>query len=135
MQIRLLVSGLALTLMLGLVLVFSGSAFVEQTVSAATDNRSATESANVQTSPCADGKESGAECSGNATALLPDVEPADKGDANRELETANCESDSGVYSALSLVKKIHQECESTLKASTSNLKLITAPLDNRNWNF
>ena len=55
MQIRLLV----ISLVIGMMLVFAGFTFVEQTVSATTDNRSATQSTMVQTSPCANGEESG----------------------------------------------------------------------------
>jgi hypothetical protein len=42
----------------------------------------------------------GAECSGYATSLLPDVEPADERDCDRRLETANSERKSSGYSAL-----------------------------------
>ena len=59
MQIRLLVNSLMPTMILSVVLVFSRSAFVEQKVSAATDNGSSTQTGAAQTSPCANGKESG----------------------------------------------------------------------------
>ena len=55
MQIRLLVIGLLLTTLL----VSAGSIFVEQIVSATTDNRSTSQSNVGQTSPCANGQESG----------------------------------------------------------------------------
>ena len=54
MQLRLLATILVLTL-----LVFCGSTFVEQIVSASTDTRTTTQPALVQKSPCANGKESG----------------------------------------------------------------------------
>ena len=54
MQLRLLATILVLTL-----LVFCGSTFVEQMVSASTDTRTTTQPVLVQTSPCANGKESG----------------------------------------------------------------------------
>ena len=59
MQIRLLVSCLVIIMILSVLIVFAGSAFVEQTVSAATENRVPAQSTPVQTSPCANGKESG----------------------------------------------------------------------------
>jgi hypothetical protein len=55
MQIRLLV----VSLVLGMIMVSVGSTFVEQTVSATTDNRSTTHSTMAQASPCANGQESG----------------------------------------------------------------------------
>jgi hypothetical protein len=71
MQLRLLIT----ILVLSMVLVFFGSTLVEQIVSATTNNRTITQSTLGQTSPCANGKESGLPLpSGFLPAKLPEFQ-------------------------------------------------------------
>src|SRR5687767_9128299 len=70
MQLRLLANILVLSM-----LVFSGSTFAEHIVSATTNNDATTKSAVIQTSPCANGKESGLPLpSGFLPAKLPEFQ-------------------------------------------------------------